>query len=53
MGPGEKDRLTDWLNFLPTYGGTVLYSLLRSTDEDFLGSIAAIAASLIAFYRKT
>jgi hypothetical protein len=38
---------------LPFIRGTSLSSLLRSVDEQFMGSFAGIAPSLIDFYRKT
>jgi hypothetical protein len=53
MDPTSKDILTDWLDFPPSYGGVGLNFLSRSVDEEFLGSFAAIAASLISFCRKT
>ena len=53
LGPSEWDSLTDWLDLPPSYGGSGLHSLSRSADEELLGSFAGIAASLIAFCRKT
>jgi len=49
----SRDILTDWLELPPSYGGAGLNSLCRSSDEELLGSFAAIAASLITFCRKT
>jgi len=43
----------DWLDLPPSYGGIGLNSLASSADEDFLGSFAGIASSLIEFCRKT
>ena len=53
MDPTSKDILTNLLDLPPSYGGAGLNSLSRSVDEEFLGSFAAIAASLIPFCRKT
>ena len=50
---GEREQLAAWLDLPPSYGGCNLNSLYRSAYEEFLGSFATIAASLIAFYRKT
>ena len=49
----SKEILATWLDLPPSYGGMGLNSLTRSADEDFLGSFAVIAASLISFCRKT
>ncbi len=43
------------MNFLDlpaSFGGAGLESLEHSADEEFLGSFAGIAASLISFCRK-
>ena len=52
MDPNIKDILTYWLDLPPSYGGAGLNSLSRSADEEFLGSFAAIVASLISFCQK-
>jgi len=49
----SKEILATWLDLPPSYGGMGLNSLARSADEEFLGSVAAIVASLISFCRKT
>ncbi len=53
LGPTEWDTLNEWLDLPPSYGGSCLTSLDHSADEELLGSFAGIAASLIAFCRKT
>jgi hypothetical protein len=50
---GEREQLAAWLDLPPSYGGCNMNSLSRSADEEFMGSFAGIAASLIAFCRKT
>jgi hypothetical protein len=52
LGPTKLDMLIEWLDLPPSYGGSGLNSLVRSADEELLGSFAGIAASLIAFCRK-
>jgi hypothetical protein len=47
------DILANWLDLPFSYGDAELKSLSRSVDEEFIGSFAAIASSLISFYRKT
>ena len=49
----ENNSQRVWLDLPPSYGGCSLNSHSRSADEEFLGSFAAIAASLIALCRKT
>ncbi len=41
------------MDLSPSYGGSDLNSLARSANEEFLGSVAGIVTSLIAFCRKT
>jgi len=53
LGPEGRSQLSDLLDLPPSYGGAGLQSLEDSADEEFLGSFAAIAASLITFSRKT
>jgi hypothetical protein len=53
LSPTEWNSLTEWLDLPPSYGGSGLNSLVRSADEELLGSFAGIAASLISFCRKT
>ena len=53
IDPTSMDILTDWLGLPPSYGGAGLNSLIRSADEELLGSFVAIAASLVSFCRKT
>ncbi len=52
LGPNEHHELAEWLDLHPSYGGMGLNSLARSVDEEFVGSFAGIASSLIEFYRK-
>ena len=44
LGTEGRSQLSDLLILPPSYGGTGLQSLEDSADEEFLGSIAAIAA---------
>jgi len=53
LDPIDKEILTEWLDLPYSYGGAELKSLSRSADEEFIGSFAAIASSLISFCRKT
>jgi hypothetical protein len=53
MDPNEVNMLSDWLDLPNSYGGADMKSLSRSADEEFLGSFATIASSLISFCRKT
>jgi hypothetical protein len=53
MDTTSKEILATWLDLPPSYGGMGMTSLTRSADEEFLGSFASIAASLISFCRKT
>jgi hypothetical protein len=53
LGAAGRSQLSDLLDLPPSYGGAGLQSLEDSADEEFVGSFAAIAASLIAFCRKT
>jgi hypothetical protein len=52
FGPEGRSQLSDLLDLPPSYGGAGLQSLEDSADEEFLGSFAAIEASLISFCRK-
>jgi hypothetical protein len=45
--------LAEWLDLPFSCGGAELKCLTRSTDEEFIGSFAAIASSLISVCRKT
>ncbi len=47
LGTEGKRQLSDLLDLPPSYGGAGLQSLEDSANEEFLGSFAAIAASLI------
>jgi len=47
------ELLAKWLNLPFSYGDAELKSLSRSAEEEFIGSFAAIASSLIAFCMKT
>jgi hypothetical protein len=47
LDPDEHRQLTDWLDLRPSYGGIGLNSLTHSADEEFVGSFAGIAFSLI------
>ena len=49
MGPEEHHQLSEWLDLPPSYRGIGLNSLARSADEEFVGSFACIASSLIEF----
>ena len=53
LGPEGRSRLSDLLDLSPSYGGAGLQSLEGSADEEFLGSFAPIASSLITFCRET
>jgi hypothetical protein len=53
LGPAGMSHLSDFLDLPPSYGGVGLQSLEGSADEEFLGSFAAIAATLISLCRKT
>ena len=53
LGMEGKSPLSDLLNLPPSYGEMGLQSMEDSADEEFLGSFAAIATSLISFCRKT
>ena len=53
LGTEGRSKISDLLELPPSYGGEGLQSLEDSADEEFLGSFAAIAASLITFCRKT
>jgi len=53
LGLEKHHQLTEWLDLPPFYGGIGLNSLARSADEEFVGSFAGIASSLIELCRKT
>ena len=53
LGPEGREGLSVLLDLPASYGGAGLHSLEASTDEELLGSLAGIAAALIAFCRKT
>ena len=53
LGPEGRSRLSDLLDLLPSYGVASLQSLEYSAEEEFIGSFAAIAASLITLCKKT
>jgi hypothetical protein len=52
LGPEGRSQLSNLLDLPPSYGGAGLQSMEDLADEEFLGSFAAIAASLITFCRK-
>ncbi len=47
------DQLSDLLDLPPAYGGIGLQSLEKAADEEHMGFFAGIAASMIAFCRRT
>ena len=49
LDPRDSEILGEWLDPPFSYGGAELKSLTRSADEEFIGSFAAIASSLISF----
>jgi len=53
MGPEGRGNLSELLDLPASYGGAGLYSLVASADEEFLGSFAGIAATLISFCKNT
>ena len=53
MGPEGRGNLSELLDLPAFYGGAGLQSQVASADEEFLGSFAGIAASLISFCRNT
>ena len=53
LGPRDMVHLMDWLDLPTSHGGARFNSLFRSSNEEFLGSFAAFAASLTTFCWKT
>ena len=53
LGPEGREGLSALLDLPASYGEAGLHSLEVSADEELLGSFAGIAATLIAFCRKT
>ena len=53
LGPKEHHQLPEWLDLPPSYGGIGLKSLTRSANEEYVGSFAGIASSLVEFCKKT
>ena len=53
LGPEERGNLSELLDLPASYGGAGLQSLEASADDEFLGSFAGIATTLISFCRNT
>ncbi len=53
LGPEGRGNLSELLELPAFYGGDGLQPLVTSVDEEFLGSFAGIAASLISFCKNT
>ncbi len=53
LGPERREHLSELLDLPASYGGAELHSLEASADDEFPGSFAGIAASLISFCKKT
>ena len=52
LGVHGRDQLASQVDLLAAYGGAGLQSLESSADEEFLGSFAAISASLLALCKN-
>ena len=53
LDPRDMEILAEWLDLPFSYGGAELKPLSRLADEEFIGSFAAIASSLISLCKKT